>query len=144
MTRLYSKKQRPGGKRSSKRTTTTLKNAPCSDVKASSLRQRRGRYRVRLTKSADKKPGRQCLVLKHRGKALTLRQWAMHGQAGLTPTQIWRFIRIGFPLGEALGGREAVARAIAFVGTKQARSVRRKERLLRKRRRIVSNRIKRD
>ncbi|WP_181336344.1 hypothetical protein [Hyphomicrobium methylovorum] len=108
---------------------TTLKNAPCSDVKASSLRQRHGRYRVRLTKSADKKTGCQCFVLKHRGKALTLRQWALHGQAGLTPTQIWRFILMGFPIDEALW-RAGSGRAGRRVCRHQASAVNSQERTL--------------
>lgn len=126
-------------RRNTKRITKASRTAAKLAVEPRRLRFRKGQPRLHANQTS---PSAQTAVLKHRGKALTLRQWAQRGQAGLTPSQIWRLILMGFPLDEALGGRNAVARAIAFVGSKEARSIRRKDRLLRKRRRIAARRVR--
>lgn len=80
-------------------------------------------------------------VVSHRGKTLTLFEWSRRTKAGLTPSNIWSRLRAGFPLEEALGGPEAVKRALAFVSEREKRSARRQAKLaIREKRKVIAKR----
>lgn len=81
--------------------------------------QRKGVHRVRLPSVPV--GTLQSVRLRHAGRVLSLRAWSRRTQSG-TPTEIWNRLLMGFPAGEALGGRDAVARAVAVVTFKEARA----------------------
>lgn len=118
-----------------------LVNTPLDSTASPFVRFRRGQPRVALTlKTRDQKGGAQRYVLRHRGRSLTLKQWSARSQSGLSPTEIWNRLRLGFEVVEALGGADAVRRALAFVSEGERRAARRNEKLLAKQRRRVVKR----
>lgn len=96
-----------------------------------SVRFRKGQ--PRLPAKRDAKTALQSRVLTYKRKTLTLLQWSLRTKAG-PPKELWNRIKAGWPVEEALGGSDAVTRAIAFVSVKDARDAERAMRRRRKRR----------
>lgn len=94
------------------------------------LRRRKGS--PKLASNAKLAGGIQALVIRHKGKSLTLFQWSRRTRCGLKPVDIWRRLRAGFPLEEALGGSAAVRRAVSFVSVKERKAAKRRAKLLAK------------
>ena len=95
-----------------------------------------------LPSNPDARGGAQRFRLTFKRTTLTLKQWSRRGQAGIPPNEIWRRLKERWPIEEALGGPDAVTRALAFVGVKEARAIRgyAERRLKRCRSKVVSRR----
>lgn len=118
-----------------------LANRPLDSTASPCVRFRRGQPRVTLTlKTRDHKGGAQRYVLRYKGRSLTLKQWAARSESGLSPTEIWFRLKLGFEVVEALGGQHAVARALAFVSERERRAARRQAKALAKHQRRVVRR----
>jgi hypothetical protein len=119
-----------------------LANTPLDSTASPCVRFRHGRPRVTLSiKTKDPKGGAQRYVLRYNGRSLTLKQWSARSESGLSPSEIWCRLKLGFEVVEALGGKTAVSRALAFVSERERRAVRRQEKTLaRNNRKIVRRR----
>lgn len=120
--RPYSRKQ------NAKRTRRPLRTSAGSHLNAARpgtgsavIGQRKGVDRVRLPETTSRGTVKS-IRLRHAGKTLTLDVWSRRTQAG-TPAEIWRRWRAGLPVEAALGGREAVARALSVVTCREARAL---------------------
>lgn len=77
----------------------------------------------RLPANPKAKSGLHSRVLTFKHKSLTLLQWSRRTKAG-PPSAIWSRIKVGWPIEEALGGHDTVARALSYVTWKEARAIR--------------------
>lgn len=108
-----------------------LANRPLDSTASPCVRFRHGQPRVGLRiKTKDPKGGAQRYMLSYKGRSLTLKQWSSRSESGLSPTEIWCRLKLGFEVVEALGGKTAVSRALAFVSERERRAIRRKAKLM--------------